>query len=87
MEFGAVVFIGLFALSVAVPIALIFWARSAQMYSGAEESYDGPLVEVNDFGTDRVEVDEGVTEGLSQDEQRVWDELTKVSWNLPSERS
>lgn len=80
MSIGAVVCLGFFALSLAAPVVLLVWSRSATMFSGKTPSYDGPL-----RGEAHPPCAEEVGEdGLSPDESVAWDELTRVVWNMPS---
>lgn len=79
MEIGALVFFGLAVLCLAVPVGILMWVRSATMFSGRSSHYDGPSGEV--MQGDAVE--EESIEGLSGREKAAWDELTRVTWNLP----
>lgn len=72
------------AVFLGIPFALVLWSRRARMHSGRSLNYDGPC--------ETVEAPEAPTAGpeqqveLSQEEKESWDEITRVTWNLPARR-
>lgn len=80
MSIGAIAALGFVALFLAVPVVIVAWSRSAKMFSGKVLIYDGPLGGEMEAGV----VPSVPEEGLSADEKFMWNELTRVAWNMPS---
>lgn len=84
MSAGVVISVGLAVLFLAAPVALLFWARSATMFSGRTVArYDGPHPLGDEDLSAGAEQREPPDAQLSAEEEAAWEELTKVSWNMP----
>lgn len=83
MSTGIAVAIGVLLVLLTVPLGILVWGRVERMLSGGDLYYDGPLAGPRPSAADWADI-HSRGEGLTEDEARVWDELTGVVWQMPS---